>query len=75
MSVMSPIVPKMIGIAALREAPQIGNLQAFATFMHVPYPTDQSAGPICTHNGSNDAVWFQEVSFWGSRYYQISFTV
>jgi hypothetical protein len=35
MSVMSPIVPKMIGIAALREAPQIGNLQAFATFMHV----------------------------------------
>lgn len=53
------------------EVPQKGDTRLIATFLYISYlafflvglrgPTDQIAGPICMHVGSNDAVWPRKV--------------
>lgn len=58
---------------AFRKAPWTGDVQAFVTFLYlIPYltfflngTTDQRAGPICTHDSSNDAFWSKEAPFEG----------
>jgi hypothetical protein len=74
-------MPKMVGISWLGAAPQIGeyNLKNFSyyplpyltlLFLTLPFlflyaSTGQTAKPICTLDGSNDAVSREEMPFGG----------
>ena len=65
-------VPKMVLIGWLGAAPQIGEIQPQNSYNTLLYlflflyaSTAQTAEPICTHNGSNDAVCCKEVPFGG----------
>ena len=64
-SVTLPIVPNMVEVCPLGDAPHIDEVYSLVTFCSFRTPTDQTTEPILVVDGSNDVVSAKKVPFEG----------